>query len=169
MRRSDYIEMLYAWHFLFRSSTLLTCLYPKLIQYFYVQMIVKIFPIEILPLCGDKQNIFYRCIPCFVVIFLQHANGDNAWIGIDGNTGEITDMREIGVCSWWIMLQVFVFSVKFEMFTMWKWVVSFDNRLHSGRDFIRWSTLLDKFSFSCEVVFTILHYLSVNHNYLSQH
>lgn len=25
---------------------------------------------------------------------LQHANGENAWIGIDGNTGEITDMKE---------------------------------------------------------------------------
>ena len=49
---------------------------------------------------SEKQNILYSCISCFVVIFLQHANGDNAWIGIDGNTGEITDMREIGVCSW---------------------------------------------------------------------
>lgn len=24
----------------------------------------------------------------------QHANGENAWIGIDGNTGDITDMKE---------------------------------------------------------------------------
>ncbi|CAN1312188.1 T-complex protein 1 subunit gamma [Linum perenne] len=26
--------------------------------------------------------------------FVQHANGENAWTGIDGNTGEITDMKE---------------------------------------------------------------------------
>lgn len=25
---------------------------------------------------------------------LQHANCDNAWIGIDGNSGEIADMKE---------------------------------------------------------------------------
>ncbi|KAL8456728.1 hypothetical protein ACS0TY_034829 [Phlomoides rotata] len=24
----------------------------------------------------------------------KHANGENAWTGIDGNTGEITDMKE---------------------------------------------------------------------------
>lgn len=35
-------------------------------------------------------------VPCSHYIFspFQHANGENAWIGIDGNTGEMTDMKE---------------------------------------------------------------------------
>lgn len=32
-----------------------------------------------------------------LVIFLQHANGENAWTGIDGNSGEISDMKELKV------------------------------------------------------------------------
>jgi T-complex protein 1 subunit gamma len=28
---------------------------------------------------------------------LQHANAENPMFGIDGNTGEITDMKELGV------------------------------------------------------------------------
>ena len=28
------------------------------------------------------------------LLLQQHANGENAWIGIDGNTGAITDMKE---------------------------------------------------------------------------
>jgi hypothetical protein len=26
--------------------------------------------------------------------FRQHANGENAWVGIDGRTGDIVDMKE---------------------------------------------------------------------------
>lgn len=32
-----------------------------------------------------------------LVISLQHANGENAWTGIDGNSGEIADMKELKV------------------------------------------------------------------------
>jgi len=31
------------------------------------------------------------------VFGIQHANGENAWIGINGNTGDITDMKECKV------------------------------------------------------------------------
>jgi len=27
-------------------------------------------------------------------VLVQHANGENAWTGIDGNTGAIADMKE---------------------------------------------------------------------------
>lgn len=33
----------------------------------------------------------------YVSICLQHANAENPMFGIDGNTGEITDMKELGV------------------------------------------------------------------------
>lgn len=33
----------------------------------------------------------------YVYTCLQHANGENPMVGIDGNTGEITDMKELGV------------------------------------------------------------------------
>lgn len=32
-----------------------------------------------------------------LIISLQHANGENAWTGIDGNSGEIADMKELKV------------------------------------------------------------------------
>ena len=34
-------------------------------------------------------------------LLLQHANGENAWIGIDGNTGAISDMKERKVGIQW--------------------------------------------------------------------
>jgi len=33
----------------------------------------------------------------YIYACLQHANGENPMVGIDGNTGEITDMKELGV------------------------------------------------------------------------
>lgn len=30
---------------------------------------------------------------CLSALF-QHANGENAWVGIDGNSGAIVDMKE---------------------------------------------------------------------------
>lgn len=38
--------------------------------------------------------IFYCNVVRYSFDFLQHANGENAWIGIDGVTGEIADMKE---------------------------------------------------------------------------
>lgn len=31
------------------------------------------------------------------LLSLQHANGENAWTGIDGNSGVIADMKELKV------------------------------------------------------------------------
>jgi hypothetical protein len=30
----------------------------------------------------------------FVLSLRQHANGENAWVGIDGRSGDIVDMKE---------------------------------------------------------------------------
>lgn len=56
-----------------------------------------------------------------LLIPLQHANGENAWTGIDGNSGEIADMKELKVHSsfliplltfcWIITIFYFIFSV----------------------------------------------------------
>lgn len=40
------------------------------------------------------QNILIHVLFICHKPFMQHANGENAWIGIDGNTGELTDMKE---------------------------------------------------------------------------
>lgn len=43
------------------------------------------------------QNCGVNVIRTMTTLQSKHANGENAWIGIDGNTGAITDMNEIGV------------------------------------------------------------------------
>ncbi|KAG6737207.1 hypothetical protein POPTR_018G138200v4 [Populus trichocarpa] len=40
------------------------------------------------------QNCGVNVIRTMTALQGKHANGENAWIGIDGNTGEITDMKE---------------------------------------------------------------------------
>ncbi|KAL7083926.1 hypothetical protein ACP275_14G192200 [Erythranthe tilingii] len=40
------------------------------------------------------QNCGVNVIRIMTALQGKHANGENAWIGIDGNTGEITDMKE---------------------------------------------------------------------------
>ena len=47
-----------------------------------------------LPSKDIKVRILYNYTFHF---FSQHANGENPMIGIDGNSGEITDMKELGV------------------------------------------------------------------------
>lgn len=45
--------------------------------------------------CDIKESLWnYFSLSNMNSSFLQHANGENAWTGIDGNTGEITDMKE---------------------------------------------------------------------------
>lgn len=49
--------------------------------------------------CFVSPSVVKRsgCIEFTYSCFFQHANGENPMIGIDGNTGEITDMKERGV------------------------------------------------------------------------
>ncbi|XP_057812693.2 T-complex protein 1 subunit gamma isoform X2 [Cryptomeria japonica] len=43
------------------------------------------------------QNCGVNVVRTMTALQAKHANGENVWIGIDGNTGEITDMKERGI------------------------------------------------------------------------
>ncbi|GLJ05342.1 hypothetical protein SUGI_0016510 [Cryptomeria japonica] len=43
------------------------------------------------------QNCGVNVVRTMTALHAKHANGENVWIGIDGNTGEITDMKERGI------------------------------------------------------------------------
>ncbi|KAI5330679.1 hypothetical protein L3X38_020805 [Prunus dulcis] len=57
-------------------------------------------PYEAAPLAFEAiprtltQNCGVNVIRTMTALQGKHANGENAWIGIDGNTGVITDVRE---------------------------------------------------------------------------
>jgi T-complex protein 1 subunit gamma len=38
--------------------------------------------------------LHYFLLPVSKCLFFQHANGENAWVGIDGRSGDIVDMKE---------------------------------------------------------------------------
>ncbi|KAL2898695.1 T-complex protein 1 subunit gamma, partial [Bienertia sinuspersici] len=42
----------------------------------------------------EAAALAFEAIPRTLAQNCGHANGENAWIGIDGNTGEIADMKE---------------------------------------------------------------------------
>ncbi|KAH7298645.1 hypothetical protein KP509_25G052600 [Ceratopteris richardii] len=43
------------------------------------------------------QNCGVNVIRTMTALQAKHANGENAWYGIDGNTGVISDMKELGI------------------------------------------------------------------------
>lgn len=61
--------------------------------------------------------IFYCNVVCYSFDFLQHANGENAWIGIDGVTGEIADMKEkkVGPFLYLVLYSVIIVYYVYEL------------------------------------------------------
>ncbi|KAJ8751487.1 hypothetical protein K2173_016708 [Erythroxylum novogranatense] len=48
----------------------------------------------------EAAAIAFEAIPRTLAQTMTHANGENAWTGIDGNTSEISDMKEEGMLIW---------------------------------------------------------------------
>lgn len=59
------------------------------------------------------QNCGVNVIRTMTALQAKHANGENPMVGIDGNTGEITDMKELGVWdSYGVKLQTFKTAIE---------------------------------------------------------
>lgn len=65
--------------------------------------------------CSDTFSLSPMSGTDVIYLPLQHANGENQNFGIDGNTGEITDMRELGVST--ILLFFAIATVSTTLFT----------------------------------------------------
>ncbi|KAI5316213.1 hypothetical protein L3X38_045389 [Prunus dulcis] len=63
-------------------------------------LMVKLWPYEAAAIAFEAiprtlaQNCGVNVIRTMTALQGKHANGENAWIGIDGNTGVITDVKE---------------------------------------------------------------------------